>query len=179
MQESSGINLFVVRHFKLREVHSTTMVPEQRRVTSMTLNRRCQITCSRQPASPPQLLHLHQPSSTMRSLVVLMFICMLLPKAAVGERSCYLCDPRNCQRFTRQICPAGADSCLTATATVGTSKFTFKTCAPKLVCDMAQLSGVSLENVKCCQTNLCNGAEIFTQSFLLMFVPLISSLLFF
>ncbi|XP_047663085.1 uncharacterized protein LOC125140039 isoform X3 [Tachysurus fulvidraco] len=80
MQESSGINLFVVRHFKLREVHSTTMVPEQRRVTSMTLNRRCQITCSRQPASPPQLLHLHQPSSTMRSLVVLMFICMLLPK---------------------------------------------------------------------------------------------------
>ncbi|XP_047663082.1 uncharacterized protein LOC125140039 isoform X2 [Tachysurus fulvidraco] len=85
MQESSGINLFVVRHFKLREVHSTTMVPEQRRVTSMTLNRRCQITCSRQPASPPQLLHLHQPSSTMRSLVVLMFICMLLPKGTAKD----------------------------------------------------------------------------------------------
>ncbi|XP_047663086.1 xenoxin-1-like [Tachysurus fulvidraco] len=142
-------------------------------------SRRCQITCSRQPASPPQLLHLHQASSTMRSVVALMFICMLLPKAAVGQLSCYSCDPTNCKTFTKQICPAEADSCLSATATAGTSKFTLKTCAPKLVCDTPQLQEVSLENVKCCQTNLCNGAEIFTQSFLLMFVPLISSLLFF
>ncbi|KAK2824888.1 hypothetical protein Q7C36_018815 [Tachysurus vachellii] len=115
----------------------------------------------------------------MRSVVALMFICMLLPKAAVGQLSCYICDPTNCKTFTKQTCPAGMDSCLSATASVGTSKFTFKTCVPKLVCDTSQLPGATLANVKCCQTNLCNGAEIFTLSFLLMFVPLISSLLFF
>ncbi|XP_047663087.1 CD59A glycoprotein-like [Tachysurus fulvidraco] len=115
----------------------------------------------------------------MRSLVALMFICMLLPKAAVGQLSCYSCDPPNCKTFTKKTCADGEDSCLSATATDGMNKFTYKTCASQMKCILTQVLGFTLEDVKCCQTNLCNGAEIFTLSFLLMFVPLISSLLFF
>ncbi|KAK3547196.1 hypothetical protein QTP86_017565 [Hemibagrus guttatus] len=116
----------------------------------------------------------------MRSLVALVFICMLFPKAAVSQLSCYTCDPTNCKTYIKQDCPSGLDSCLSATATVLDNKITLKACASKEVCDMAQspFPGLTVENVKCCQTNLCNGAESFTQSFLLMFIPLLSSLLF-
>ncbi|KAG7323439.1 hypothetical protein KOW79_013141 [Hemibagrus wyckioides] len=117
----------------------------------------------------------------MRALVALVFICMLLPKAAVSQLSCYTCDPTNCKTYTKQDCPTGSDSCLSASATLGDNKFTLKTCAPKQICDTPPTTfmGLTVADVKCCQTNLCNSAESFTLSFLVMFIPLLSSLLFF
>ncbi|KAG7323440.1 hypothetical protein KOW79_013142 [Hemibagrus wyckioides] len=117
----------------------------------------------------------------MRALVALVFICMLLPKAAVSKLSCYTCDSDSCNTYTKQDCPTGLDSCLSATATLGDNKFTLKTCELKLNCDTppTTLMGLTIANMKCCQTNLCNSAESFTLSFLVMFIPLLSSLLFF
>ncbi|MCI4387801.1 hypothetical protein PGIGA_G00078420 [Pangasianodon gigas] len=49
----------------------------------------------------------------MRPLVTLVFICMLLPKAA-GELSCYTCNPLNCEQYVKGLCPSGLDYCLSA-----------------------------------------------------------------
>ncbi|KAB5546700.1 hypothetical protein PHYPO_G00075020 [Pangasianodon hypophthalmus] len=116
----------------------------------------------------------------MRPLVTLVFICMLLPKAA-GELSCYTCNPLKCEQYDKGLCPSGLDYCLSASATLLKKTFTVKTCATKQICDLTQslVPGLTLENVKCCQGNLCNGAESFTLSFLLMFIPLLSSILFY
>ncbi|KAF4078472.1 hypothetical protein AMELA_G00199470 [Ameiurus melas] len=117
----------------------------------------------------------------MRALVTLMFICMLLPKAVAGQLSCYTCNPAVCVKYTTETCASGYDSCLSASATFLGKSFTLKSCATKQLCDAAQslLPGATIGNVKCCQGNLCNGAESFTLSFLLMFVPLLSFVLFY
>ncbi|KAB5546699.1 hypothetical protein PHYPO_G00075010 [Pangasianodon hypophthalmus] len=116
----------------------------------------------------------------MRPLVTLVFICMLLPKAA-GELSCYTCNPPNCEQYVKEPCPSGSDRCLTASAALLKKRYIVKTCETKQFCDTHQssLAGLVLENVECCQENLCNGAESFTLSFLLMFIPLLSSILFY
>ncbi|KAF5879955.1 urokinase plasminogen activator surface receptor-like [Clarias magur] len=114
----------------------------------------------------------------MKSLVALVFICMFLPKAELLR--CYSCDPTKCDQIEPQTCSAGMDSCITATATVLNEKLNLKACAPKEVCDVGPSSfmGVTIDNVKCCQTDLCNGAERFTLSLFLMFIPLLSFILF-
>ncbi|KAF4078463.1 hypothetical protein AMELA_G00199490 [Ameiurus melas] len=119
----------------------------------------------------------------MRPLVTLVLIC-ILPKAVAGQLSCYTCNPADCVKYTTETCASGYDSCLSASATFLGKSFTMKTCATKQLCETAQsaqslLPGATIGNVKCCQGNLCNGAESFTLSFLLMFVPLLSSVLFY
>ncbi|MCI4387818.1 hypothetical protein PGIGA_G00078430 [Pangasianodon gigas] len=86
----------------------------------------------------------------------------------------------NCEQYVKELCPSGSNRCLTASATLLKKRYILKTCATKQFCDASQsLAGIVLENVKCCQENLCNGAESFTLSFLLMFIPLLSSILFY
>ncbi|KAF5888871.1 ly-6/neurotoxin-like protein 1, partial [Clarias magur] len=49
----------------------------------------------------------------MRSLVAFVFICMVLPKAASGQLSCYTCNPAKCDEYVKQSCPSGFNRCFT------------------------------------------------------------------
>ncbi|KAI4900108.1 hypothetical protein NFI96_027547, partial [Prochilodus magdalenae] len=84
---------------------------------------------------------------------------------------CYECAGSTCNP-TQMTCPPLADRCQTTTVEVEGQKGIVKGCVPKAACD----AGVSTGLMKCCQTDLCNGAEGVTLSLLIMLVPLISSI---
>lgn len=44
----------------------------------------------------------------------LIYFIILFLSLADGQLSCYTCDPTNCEKYTKQTCPSGADYCLTA-----------------------------------------------------------------
>ncbi|XP_053338012.1 CD59B glycoprotein-like [Clarias gariepinus] len=110
----------------------------------------------------------------MKSLVALVFIYMFLPKAE--PLRCYTCDPTNCVEYRTQTCSGFSNTCLNVTGTVSGQRFVLKTCAPSDMCNqvLPLFLGVTVEYGKCCQADLCNGAERFTLSLLLMIVPMLS-----
>ncbi|XP_062871515.1 urokinase plasminogen activator surface receptor-like [Trichomycterus rosablanca] len=101
-----------------------------------------------------------------------------LAQSANGKM-CYTCDSNsNCSKTLN--CMGSEDRCISATVEQGGNKIAMKGCVSKIVCDAASGSsqqGIAMTKLTCCEGNLCNGAETFTLSFLILVVPLLSSIL--
>ncbi|XP_053542046.1 urokinase plasminogen activator surface receptor [Ictalurus punctatus] len=102
------------------------------------------------------------------------------PKQAPNGRSCYSCDANSCSGTVN--CEGSEDRCISVSVQQGKDTISMKGCVSKSFCaapGTTSTSGIGISNVQCCEGNLCNGAENFTLSFLLMIVPLLSSVLFY
>ncbi|KAL7859161.1 hypothetical protein SRHO_G00143080 [Serrasalmus rhombeus] len=111
----------------------------------------------------------------MKTLVTLMLIYALFSEALQGSAAlrCYQCEGSTCDPKPVDCTPP-ADTCQSTTMEVSGQKGTVKGCVPKATCDAGKATGL----MKCCDTDLCNGAEGVKLSLLIMLVPLISSILF-
>ncbi|XP_053542052.1 phospholipase A2 inhibitor NAI [Ictalurus punctatus] len=100
------------------------------------------------------------------------------PKQAPNGRSCYSCDANSCSETVN--CEGSEDHCISASVKEGSNTMSMKGCVSKSLCAVSQssMSGIEISNMQCCEGNLCNGAENFTLSFLLMIVLQLSSVLF-
>ncbi|KAK2824887.1 hypothetical protein Q7C36_018814 [Tachysurus vachellii] len=103
----------------------------------------------------------------------------VLPLPLPNGRICYTCIKNDCTQTVD--CGGNEDRCISASGTVLGTTVTVKGCVNKSSCNDSQ-SVISVGNssvsVQCCDGNLCNSAEIFTTSFLLMIISLHSSLFF-
>ncbi|XP_062872166.1 urokinase plasminogen activator surface receptor-like [Trichomycterus rosablanca] len=100
-----------------------------------------------------------------------------LPAQSANGKKCFTCDNNDCSRTVN--CEGNEDCCITATVQQGSNNVFMKGCATKNVCDVAKLPtqpGFTLGQVTCCEGNLCNRAGTFTLSFMIMLVPLLSSI---
>ncbi|GAA6074609.1 prostate stem cell antigen precursor-like [Tachysurus ichikawai] len=100
-------------------------------------------------------------------------------KQVPNGKKCYTCDKDGCSVTLN--CEGTEDRCISASVQQGGNTISMKGCVSKSFCDAAKeqsISGIGVTKFQCCEGNLCNGAEIITLSFLLMIVPLISSILF-
>ncbi|KAK2824885.1 hypothetical protein Q7C36_018812 [Tachysurus vachellii] len=100
-------------------------------------------------------------------------------KQVPNGKRCYTCESDNCKASLN--CEGDEDHCISASVQQGGNTMSAKGCVSKSLCDMSKkesVSGIGITKFQCCEGNFCNGAEIFTLSFLLMIVPLISSILF-
>ncbi|XP_017341828.1 urokinase plasminogen activator surface receptor [Ictalurus punctatus] len=102
-----------------------------------------------------------------------------MPQQPTNGKRCYSCNDNDCSRQLR--CEGAEDRCITATVTQGVNVMTLKGCTTKNNCNITLLNshGLIITDVECCEGNLCNDAENFMLSFLLMFVPLLSTVLFY
>ncbi|MCI4387803.1 hypothetical protein PGIGA_G00078460 [Pangasianodon gigas] len=103
-----------------------------------------------------------------------------LPQQAPNGRMCYTCDTNSCS--VKVSCEGDEDRCISASVQQGSNTVSMKGCVSKSLCIASASSsvpGLGISKVQCCEGNLCNGAESFTLSFLLMIVPLLSSILFY
>ncbi|KAF4078462.1 hypothetical protein AMELA_G00199400 [Ameiurus melas] len=98
------------------------------------------------------------------------------PKQAPNGRTCYSCDANSCSETVN--CEGSEDRCISASED---KTMSVKGCVSKSLCVVSEssMSGIVISNMQCCEGNLCNGAENFTLSFLLMIVPLLSSIFFY
>ncbi|XP_053339387.1 urokinase plasminogen activator surface receptor-like [Clarias gariepinus] len=104
----------------------------------------------------------------------------IMPTQSVNGRSCYTCDlSDDCSK--KLYCEGQEDRCITATVAQGSNVMTLKGCTTSNKCNTTLLraQGLILTDVECCQGNMCNNAERFTLSFLLIFIPLLSFILFY
>ncbi|MCJ8742044.1 hypothetical protein PDJAM_G00077710 [Pangasius djambal] len=103
----------------------------------------------------------------------------VMPPQPINGRRCYTCNENDCSH--KLHCEGAEDRCITATVAQGPNVMSLKGCTTKNVCNTTLLRahGLIMTDVECCEGNLCNGAEGFTLSFLLMLVPLLSSILFY
>ncbi|XP_051533139.1 urokinase plasminogen activator surface receptor-like [Myxocyprinus asiaticus] len=97
------------------------------------------------------------------------------PISTPNGKQCYSCNGPNCANVLR--CSGNEDYCIKARGNFGGVSTTVKGCVPKSVCDAAT-SIPNLVDVTCCQGNLCNSAKSFTQSLMLLLLPLFSYTLF-
>ncbi|KAK3519163.1 hypothetical protein QTP70_020006 [Hemibagrus guttatus] len=133
----------------------------------------------------------------MRTQVTLLLICMIssgaislkcypadydydtvMPQQSINGRKCYTCNDIDCSQ--KLYCEGEEDRCITAIVAQGTKTMTMKGCTTRNICNTTffRAHGLIITDVFCCEGNFCNGAEIFTLSFLLMFIPLLPSILF-
>ncbi|KAF4078458.1 hypothetical protein AMELA_G00199360 [Ameiurus melas] len=103
----------------------------------------------------------------------------VMPQQPTNGKRCYSCSDNDCSQQLQ--CEGAEDRCITATVTQGHNVMALKGCTTKNICNMTLLKshGLVITDVKCCEGNLCNDAENFMLSFLLMFVPLLASVLFY
>ncbi|XP_053339388.1 phospholipase A2 inhibitor and Ly6/PLAUR domain-containing protein-like [Clarias gariepinus] len=114
----------------------------------------------------------------------------LMNETANGQK-CYTCAGRNCtfdcqgghciKTLETVDCLGNEDRCINITATALGITTSLEGCATKSACDLVAVQamiGIGTD-VKCCQGNLCNEAESFNLSFLLMLVPLLFSVIFY
>ncbi|KAK2824884.1 hypothetical protein Q7C36_018811 [Tachysurus vachellii] len=101
-----------------------------------------------------------------------------MPQQSINGRKCYTCNDVDC--FQTLYCEGAEDRCITATVAQGSNIMRMKGCTTNNICNTTffRAHGLILTDVECCEGNFCNSAEIFTLSFLLMFVPLLASVLF-
>ncbi|XP_047663076.1 urokinase plasminogen activator surface receptor-like [Tachysurus fulvidraco] len=105
-------------------------------------------------------------------------------------RRCYTCAGENCtvdcqgghcnKTIGTVDCVGDEDRCISITVSEFGVTTSVEGCASKSVCDLIavqEMMGFG-SSVTCCKGNLCNTAEIFTLSFFLLLVPLLSSVLF-
>ncbi|KAF4078470.1 hypothetical protein AMELA_G00199450 [Ameiurus melas] len=102
------------------------------------------------------------------------------PQQSPNGKSCVTCDNNGCSGTVN--CVGDQTFCISASVQQGNNGVYMKGCATKSACDasagVSSQQGVALVNVQCCAGNLCNSAEIFTLSFLLIIVPLICTIVF-
>ncbi|KAB5546707.1 hypothetical protein PHYPO_G00075100 [Pangasianodon hypophthalmus] len=100
----------------------------------------------------------------------------------VGENCTMDCQGGHCINTLETVdCVGNEDRCINMTVSAFGLTIAMEGCATKSVCDMAavqEMMGLGAD-VQCCEGNLCNAAESFTLSFLLMLIPLLSSILFY
>ncbi|XP_047663072.1 urokinase plasminogen activator surface receptor-like [Tachysurus fulvidraco] len=104
----------------------------------------------------------------------------VLPVPLPNGRTCYTCIKNDCTQTVH--CGGNEDTCVTGTGTILGTTVTVKGCVAKSSCNGTQSVisvGNSTVSVQCCEGNLCNSAEIFTLSFLLMIISLHSSMFFY
>ncbi|XP_060792810.1 uncharacterized protein LOC132896113 [Neoarius graeffei] len=103
----------------------------------------------------------------------------VMPEQSINGRRCYTCNENDCSN--KLHCEGAEDRCITATVVQGSKTMTLKGCTTENICDTTLLRahGLVITDVECCKGNLCNGAENFTLRFFLMFIPLLSSILFY
>ncbi|KAF7696311.1 hypothetical protein HF521_006405 [Silurus meridionalis] len=101
-----------------------------------------------------------------------------MPQQSINGKKCYTCNENDCSQ--NLYCEGKEDRCITATVAQGTKVMTMKGCTTSNMCNVTLLRahGLILTDVYCCAGNLCNAAESFALSFLLMFIPLLSFILF-
>ncbi|XP_051959773.1 urokinase plasminogen activator surface receptor-like isoform X2 [Xyrauchen texanus] len=97
------------------------------------------------------------------------------PSSTPNGKQCYTCNDPNCSNVLS--CSVNEDYCIKASGSFGGVSTIVKGCVSKSVCDAAT-SVPNLVDVTCCQGNLCNSAKSFTQSFMLLLLPLFSYTLF-
>ncbi|XP_060793733.1 phospholipase A2 inhibitor and Ly6/PLAUR domain-containing protein-like [Neoarius graeffei] len=103
-----------------------------------------------------------------------------LPKQAPNGRMCYTCDANDCSGTVN--CEGNEDRCISASVQQGSNTLSMKGCVSKSFCvgsGSSGIPGIGISRVQCCEGNLCNSAKSITLSFLLMIVPLLSSILFY
>ncbi|MCI4387802.1 hypothetical protein PGIGA_G00078450 [Pangasianodon gigas] len=104
----------------------------------------------------------------------------VLPEQRANGKMCYSCKDNDCSQTVD--CVGNELHCISQKVTEQGKTLTMKGCAVKSACDnsaLLNLQGIDSLNIQCCQGNLCNGVESFTLSFLLMFLSLLSSILFY
>ncbi|XP_062872164.1 urokinase plasminogen activator surface receptor-like [Trichomycterus rosablanca] len=97
---------------------------------------------------------------------------------SANGKTCYTCESNDCLKTLN--CEGSEDRCITATVEQGGNKVSVKGCASKNICDAVSgisQQGIAISKLTCCEGNMCNGAETFTLSFLILLVPLLSSIL--
>ncbi|XP_067280421.1 urokinase plasminogen activator surface receptor-like [Pseudorasbora parva] len=90
------------------------------------------------------------------------------PSNIPNGKTCYSCDGQSCSNTVR--CSGTEDRCIKAT---GISSVAVKGCASKSMCDPTSFIP-NVEDISCCEGNLCNGAQSVTQSFLFLCCSLLS-----
>ncbi|XP_048023365.1 urokinase plasminogen activator surface receptor-like [Megalobrama amblycephala] len=84
---------------------------------------------------------------------------------------CYSCDGKSCSNIV--TCLGTEDRCVKATATIGGQAIAVKGCVSKSLCnDTTSVDDV--QDISCCEGNLCNGAQSVSQSFLFLCCSLLS-----
>ncbi|KAG7323446.1 hypothetical protein KOW79_013148 [Hemibagrus wyckioides] len=102
----------------------------------------------------------------------------VMPQQSINGRKCYTCNDIDCSQ--KLYCEGEEDRCITAIVAQGTKTMTMKGCTTRNICNTTffRAHGLIITDVECCEGNFCNGAEIFTLSFLLIFIALLSSIIF-
>ncbi|XP_050986381.1 urokinase plasminogen activator surface receptor [Labeo rohita] len=106
-----------------------------------------------------------------------------LPQKPLNGKKCFTCNATtDCTRTL--ACEGDETQCFVTTADVDGKKVTTKGCSSKLLCGNGTLAlGLPVQSygfgtyMKCCEGNLCNGAQSL-RVFFLMLVPLLSLLVF-
>ncbi|XP_067232164.1 urokinase plasminogen activator surface receptor-like isoform X2 [Chanodichthys erythropterus] len=86
-------------------------------------------------------------------------------------KKCYSIDLKN--RTNTVSCSGTEDRCIKATGTLGGQSVVVKGCASKSICD-ATTPVPNVQDISCCEGNLCNGAQSVSQSFLFLCCSLLS-----
>ncbi|XP_017343372.1 phospholipase A2 inhibitor and Ly6/PLAUR domain-containing protein isoform X2 [Ictalurus punctatus] len=133
-------------------------------------NTKCCTTDLCNEETPPALTN--QPSNGQRCY------------ACAGETCSGDCQGRDCINTIETVdCVGNEDRCINITVSAFGFTTSMEGCATKSVCDSAparNLMGLGIATgVQCCEGYLCNIAESNTLSFLVMLVPLLSSIIFY
>ncbi|XP_063062404.1 phospholipase A2 inhibitor and Ly6/PLAUR domain-containing protein-like [Engraulis encrasicolus] len=73
-------------------------------------------------------------------------------------KECYTCTGPSCT--SKMKCEGEEENCISASFPAGDQKMAVKGCASKSLCagELAEQLGGALEDITCCQGNVCNGA---------------------
>ncbi|XP_048035711.1 urokinase plasminogen activator surface receptor-like [Megalobrama amblycephala] len=87
---------------------------------------------------------------------------------------CFSCDGQSCSNIVS--CSGTEDRCVKATETSGGRSTVVKGCVSKSLCnDTTSVHNVpNVQDISCCEGNLCNGAQSVSQSFLFLCCSLLS-----
>ncbi|XP_067261376.1 uncharacterized protein [Chanodichthys erythropterus] len=75
-------------------------------------------------------------------------------------RTCYYCDGQSCSNTVS--CSGTEDACITTTVTHGGHQMLVKGCITKSICGLLKCSFI--QDLSCCEGNLCNGDKSDTQA---------------
>ncbi|XP_051733837.1 urokinase plasminogen activator surface receptor-like isoform X7 [Ctenopharyngodon idella] len=86
-------------------------------------------------------------------------------------KKCYYCDGESC---TNTVSCSGTENyCIHVIETFGNQSVVSKGCVSKSFCENTA-QGPRVQNISCCEGNLCNGAQSVSQSFLFLCCSLLS-----
>ncbi|XP_073679975.1 urokinase plasminogen activator surface receptor-like [Garra rufa] len=101
------------------------------------------------------------------------------PSTDPNGKKCYYCNGQNCSNIL--TCAGSQDRCITATVNLpifGGQSHVYKGCVPESICDaMTSTYFPHVQEISCCEGDLCNGAQSVTQSFLFLCCSLLSFIL--